>query len=64
MVQVIKSGNTLCEQVFKGQSSSGCDGVRAREWICVKITLAEAEFGVGGFFIEYFCQEESNIVTG
>lgn len=35
-----------------------------REWICVKISLAKAEFGVGKFFIEYFCQEEGSIFTG
>jgi len=28
-----------------------------------KISLAKAEFGVGKFFIEYFCQEEGNIVN-
>lgn len=29
----------------------------------LKMSLAKAEFGVGKFFTEYFCQEEGNIIT-
>lgn len=37
---------------------------KSKKWIYVKMSLAKAEFSVGKFFIEYFCQEEGNIITG